>query len=165
MNECGSWTGGNMFREPANEGLHLGNIIGLSAEVAFNPTFDLASHETLGMTKFSKPSRLPINSMDLNQGIYDHSRYVVAEVLSWGYIWREGGIDDDTFASFHDVERDTQDSQVVAKGVGHGRQGKNRMNFAQEARFAFHIVGFGWHWSKWWSAQYAFPVANLEQVG
>src|SRR5437879_942294 len=158
MNECGSWTGGNMFREPGNEGLHLGNIIGLSAEVAFNPNFDLASHGTFGMDKFSKPSRLPINSVDLDQGIYDHRRYVVAEILSWGYILREGGIDNDTFASFHNVERDTQDSQVVAEGVRHGRQGKNGMNLAQKARLAFHIVGFRRHWSKGRATQHTLPI-------
>src|SRR5258708_30586771 len=165
MNEWGRWTGGNMFREPANEGLHLRNIIGLSAEVAFNPPFDLASHETLRVTKFSKPGRLPINSVDLDQGIYDHRRYVVAEILSWGYILRERGIDDDAFASFHNVERDTQDSQVVAEGVGHGRQGKNGMYLAQKARLAFHIVGFSRHWSKRPATQHTLPVSNLQQVG
>ena len=58
-----------VFCQPAGKGLYLGNVVCLSAEVAFDPALYLAGKKTFGMPKFAQSRSLPVNSVYLYKSL------------------------------------------------------------------------------------------------
>src|SRR5947207_2632228 len=103
--------------------------------------------------------------MYLHECIHHRIRHLAAQLRCRCHLWWKSGVDDYPFPSLHDIEGHTQNGKIIAEEVRFGGQCEDRMYFLQEASLALHVVRLGWHWPQWWAAQYAFPIANLQQIG
>src|SRR5579884_4115140 len=98
--------------------------------------------------------------MDSNQRLDEGERKAATKFFGGSNVRREGIVEHNAFAAFHDVEGNPHDRKVVAEEIGARSQRKDWMYALQQTGLAFHIVRSGSYGPHWRAAQDAFPRTN-----